>query len=391
MRQTQSRARPSLLRELNTRQVLTAIQARGPLSRAEITRFTGISGPTVTRTVSALIEANLLEEGEFRPSVLGRPGRVVSLATRNVAVLGAVVTPTRCDVLAAGLDGVVHGEHLHSFATPATYAELVKTIAQHARQVISDERKTILGLGISVPGLLDRRDQRTVISPNLHQTDGKKLGEDLAGELERETVILQESHALCLAERTYGAAKDVADFAMLDITGGLGLGVVHGGRQLEGHSGLAGELGHITVELNGKRCGCGNTGCLETVASDTALEDLLTQKLGRPVTIEEIVASGQAGTLDAEPELERVLQYLAVGLAVVINVFNPQKIFIFGRFLDADSRLFPRLLDLTRQRALAPSMADCEIIRAQGNKRLGAIAGIIHRLTGMSDENGGER
>jgi len=388
------------LRELNTRQVLTAIQARGPLSRAEITRFTGISGPTVTRTVSALIEANLLEEGEFRPSALGRPGRVVSLATRNVAVLGAVVTPTRCDVLAAGLDGVVlaagldgvvHGEHLHTFATPPTYAELVQTIARHARQVISDERKTILGLGLSVPGLLDRRDQRTVISPNLHQTDGQKLGEDLAVELERETVILQESHALCLAERTYGAAKDVADFAMLDITGGLGLGVVHGGRQLEGHSGLAGELGHITVDLHGQRCGCGNTGCLETVATDTALAGLVSAKLGRPVSIEEVVAAGQAGTLDAAAELEQVLQYLAVGLAVVINVFNPQKIFIFGHFLDADRALFPRLLELTRQRALAPSMADCEIIRAQGNKRLGAIAGIIHRLTGMSDENGGER
>jgi N-acetylglucosamine repressor len=383
MKRTSSKAQPSLLRQLNTRQVLAAIQQHGPLSRAEITRYTGISGPTVTRTVSALIEANLLEEGELRQSALGRPGRVVGLARTSVAVVGAVVGPERCEVVCAGLDGQIHEEHIRSFPTPAGYPELVRTFLKHLRQVMEEEKKSVLGLGISIPGLLNRREERTLVSPNLHQTDNHKLGEDLRKELNLETVILQESKALCLAERTYGAARDVADFAMLDITGGLGLGVVHGGRQLEGHSGLAGELGHITVELDGKRCGCGNRGCLETVATDVALAEMVSERLGKELSVEEVIAGIHSGKLKADAELERLLQYLAVGLAVVINVFNPQKLFIYGRFLDADPRLFARLVELTRERSLAPSQADCAIIRAKGNKRLGAIAGIIHHLTGI--------
>jgi N-acetylglucosamine repressor len=70
-----------------------------------------------------------------------------------------------------------------------------------------------------------------------------------------------------------------------------------------------------------------------------------------------------------------------VALSAVVNLFNPSKLFLHGRFLDATPELFPRLLELTRQRALAPSMADCEVVRARGSKQLGAIAGIIRRLT----------
>src|SRR4051812_49535997 len=107
-----SRAQPSLLRRLNERQVLAAIQAHGPLSRAEITRHTGISGPTVTRAVSALLEANLLEEGDVRQAALGRPGKVLRLAGKNVAVLGAVVGSAWCEVLSCGLHGQIDEAHV---------------------------------------------------------------------------------------------------------------------------------------------------------------------------------------------------------------------------------------------------------------------------------------
>src|SRR4051794_35465598 len=106
MNPPQERARPALLRQLNERQVLATIQSHGPLSRAEITRHTGISGPTVTRAVSVLLEARLLEEGDFRQAALGRPGKVLRLAGTSVSVLGAVVSPQRCELVSSGLDGV---------------------------------------------------------------------------------------------------------------------------------------------------------------------------------------------------------------------------------------------------------------------------------------------
>lgn len=381
MNRTRTNPRGSLLRHLSEREVLAVLQGHGPLSRAEIARYTGISGPTVTRTVAALLDAGLLEEGDMRQPSLGRPGRVLRLATKAVSVLGAVVGAKRCELVSAGLDGRIHEERIRTFSTPARYGDLVNAFVRHARQMMAERTAQILGLGISMPGLLHRRERRTVFSPNLHQTDGQRLGEDLKERLGVETAIVQESHALCLAEMTYGAAREVADFAMLDISEGMGVGVVHGGNILEGYSGLGGELGHVTVDIDGKPCGCGNRGCLETVASDTALAAALSVRLGRKCAIEEIVPLLQRGEIEAEGELAEVLEYLAVALAAVINIFNPSKLFIHGRLLDAGPDLFARLLERTRQRALVPAFTDCELVRAQGNKRLGAIAGIVHRLT----------
>jgi N-acetylglucosamine repressor len=379
-------ARPALLRQLNARQVLAALQRHGPLSRAAIARHTGVSGPTVTRAVAALLDAGLLEEGDGERPPLGRPGRVLRLAGTAVSVLGLVVGARSCELAAAGLDGQMRGPDARSFPTPPTYDGLLAEVVRRAREAAKEGGAEVLGLGVSVPGPLNRRLGRTEVSPNVHQLDGRRLGADLREQLPCEVVLLQESHALCLAERTYGAAVGVDDFAMLDISEGCGLGVVQGGRLVEGHSGLAGELGHVTVELDGAPCGCGNRGCLETVATDTALAAAVSRRLGRKLSLEEIIPEVQAGRLRIDAELERVMEYLAVGLAAVINIFNPNKLFLYGRFLDAGPDLFSRVLERTRRRALAPSMADCEVVRARGNKRLGAVAGIIHRLTTGREE-----
>ena len=291
-------------------------------------------------------------------------------------MLGLVVGTTTCEIVAAGLDGEIETDQVRQFPTPR-YDELVTLIVTKSRELMAERKTTVLGLGISVPGLLNRREGRSLFSPNLHQLDGRNLGADLRDRLQLDTAVLQECHALCLAEQVYGSARGVADFAMLDISEGLGLGVMHGGRIVQGHSGLAGELGHITVDLHGRQCGCGNRGCLETVATDAALMRAVSEKLGRPITIEDFVARLERHDWQVDDELEEVTAYLAVGVAAVINIFNPHKLFIYGRFLDARRGLFERLLELVGQRALAPNRADCEIVRAQGSKRAGVIAAAI--------------
>jgi N-acetylglucosamine repressor len=365
--------------------VLGVLQRRGPLSRAEIVRLTGISGPTVTRTTAQLLAAGLIEEGPSQHPPLGRPARVLRLATETVSVLGLVVGVEQCELVVAGLDGQLHAGARMAFPTPKDYESLISSAAEQIDQFRSISNTNVLGVGITVPGLLSRHDKRTLISPNLHQTDGRQLGLDLQRVTGLEVAILQETHALCLAEKTYGAARDVANFAMLDITGGLGLGIVDGGKILGGYNGLAGELGHVTVELDGRTCGCGNRGCLETVATDAALCTLVGERLGTRLSADELLAQLKSGEIHAPRELDRVLGYVAVALAAVINLFNPQKLFVYGRLLDLGPRIFDDLTERTAGRTLAPSLADCQIIRAQGNKRQGAVAGIIEQL--MSDDS----
>ncbi len=113
-----SGTRGSLLRRMNEREILAAIQAAGSLSCADLTRRTGISGPTVTRTVAALLRARLLEEGDLQRPALGRPGKVLRLANETASVLGLVVGARRCELVSAGLDGEIHPEYVAPLETP---------------------------------------------------------------------------------------------------------------------------------------------------------------------------------------------------------------------------------------------------------------------------------
>lgn len=366
---------------MNERRILEVIQNHGPISRAEVRELSGISAPTVSKTVASLLKARLLEECDVPATAPGRPSKILRLASESVQVLGVVVGAIRSWVLSAGLDGQLHEETMHEFPTPGTYAGLLDAITERAESLRTRKDRKTLGIGISIPGLLNRREQRTLISPNLHQTDGHTLGIDLAQRTGLETMLFQESYALCLAEWTYGNAKGLSNFAMIDVSEGLGLGVFSGGQHIGGHSGLGGELGHITVHPQGKLCGCGNRGCLETEATDRALAAAISRTAGETLSIEDVVRRVRDGVLQPTAEFNEMLEYLSIGLAAVVNLFNPSHLFVHGRFLDANDGLFSHLVELTKRRALAPTIAECQIIRARGSKRQGAIAGIIHHLT----------
>lgn len=369
---------PILLRQLNERQVARALLQHGPSSRADLARLTGLTAPTVSKAVDTLLLSGHLEELE-PASAFGRPAKRLALAARRAQVLGLVIDAQLCRLVAAGLDGQIRADDTCVFSTPDSYEALLHTAAENVRVLMQREGVTTLGMGLSIPGLVDYRQKRSLFSPNVPITNGQCPGADLAERLGVECVLMQESHALCLAERYFGSAQGLDDFAMLDVSTGVGLGVMSRGRLLLGRSGFAGEIGHITVDIRGRRCGCGNIGCLETVACDSALAWQVSQKLGRAVTIENILDPQQNALLSLE-EVAALGEYLSVGLAAVINLFNPQSLFVHGRIFELEEGMFPRVVAQARERALTPSFTDCHIVRARGSKRQGAVAVIIEHL-----------
>lgn len=372
---------PTLLGKINERQVLRVLQAQGPLSRAEVARFSGISAPTASKAVESLLKSGFLEEGEANEIGRGRPAKKIRLATRNAQVLGIVVDVDVCRIASAGLDGVIHEERSSEFPTPATYEALLEAIETRAIDLIRRKKVTTLGVAISLPGQLDYRQGQSLFSPNVPLTNYRFPGRDLETNLGVECLLIQESHALCLAERRYGAARGLDDFAMLDVNGGVGLGVMSGGRLISGHRGFAGEIGHITVENKGRKCGCGNVGCLETIACDAALAWSISQKLGRRIDIAEMLCLLQNSPQQFEAELDRACNYMAVAFSAVINLFNPSNLFVHGRFFSISPEIFPRIVEMTKKRTLPPSFEDCRIVQAKGSKRQGAIATMIEHLT----------
>lgn len=374
-----SLVRPGLLSKMNERQVLRAIQTHGALSRAEVARRSGITPPTVSKAVEALISAHFLEEHEPEAG-FGRPAKKLRLATTNIQVLGLVIDAGECRVVSTGLDGIISIERTRAFPTPDSYESLIEQAVRHLHHFLKRAGVKTLGIGICLPGLVDYRQNRGLLSPNVPITNEHSPLHDIENRLGVPCVLVHELRALCLAERYFGNARGLDDFAMLDVSTGVGLGVMSGGRLLSGQSGLAGEIGHITVDIHGRRCGCGNTGCLETVACDSALAYMCSQKLGRRVNIHEVVELAKTGAYVPNEELETLVSYLSVGVAAVINLFNPSSLFLHGKLLEIDSALFPRIIAETRKRALRPSFDECQIVQAQGSKRQGAVAAIIEHL-----------
>lgn len=367
---------PRLLRRMTVRRVLDLLRENGPCSRADLTRCSGISAPTVSKAVTTLLDQGLVEEGPATQGSLGRPGTVLRLARDRAQVLGIVLDKDRCSLTSAGLDGEIRDEQ-RSFATPDRYEELIDCLVDEVQEFTKRGRVRTLGIGLSLPGLINRREQRAVLSPNLHVTDGHRPDEDLSRRLNIDCVMYQETHVLCLAERFYHASETVDHFAMLEISTGLGLGIFTGGRLLEGHSGLAGELGHITVVPEGRPCGCGNRGCLETVATDRSLTELVSERLGRKIDLETVQQLLESGDELTGRDLRQVCEYVSIAMSAAINLFNPAILFVHGRLFDVRPGVFEDVCELARKRSLGPSSADCQIRRAQGSKAEGAIAAAI--------------
>ncbi len=372
---------PRLLSKINERLVLRMIQERGPSTRAEMSKSIGITFPTVAKAVSSLLESKLLEEYEEASIGRGRPAKRLRLASENSQIIGVAIDGTECKVASASLNGEFNEGCSLSFPTPTTYDSLLIHITSNIKKLMPTNGKVTLGVGLSVPAIIDYQDQRVVLSANLPLINGKTVGKDLQSLLGLECLVVRDSHALSLSERLHGNGGNDSSFAMLDLCGGVGLGLMIDGQFLTGDNGFAGELGHITITPNGELCPCGKKGCLETVASEWALEARMSLLLRRSVKISEILEMYRTGDTQVEIELEKMCENLALGVAYVINIVNPGKFYVYGRLFKEHPQLLDLLVEKAEHYALKPSFNSCKFEHASGGILDGTIASVINCLT----------
>ncbi len=184
----------------------------------------GPERPTVSKAALSLQKAWLLEEVEGNGPVIGRPAMKLRLASASAQVLGIVIDINRCSVVASGLDGEICEERTRRVETHTDYPSLIASLVKEARALMARPGVRTLGVGVTVPGLIDHRRGLDILSPNVHVIDGRSPGRDLGQALGIECVMIQDQHALCMAERYYGRAKGLDDFAVFD----LELGRRHG-------------------------------------------------------------------------------------------------------------------------------------------------------------------
>jgi len=352
----------------------------GPVSRAELVRRTSISAPTMTRLMENLERAGLVECDPKLRHGSGRPAAIYRPARKGVQVIGVMVGIRDSYVTATGLDGVLDPERSALFATPPTYGKFLSTLSEQVERVRNRVKAPCLGVGFSVPGLVLEADQRIALSPNLHFLDGSQPGMDLEQRVNVPVLLHQEEHGFCIAERMFGAARGVDNFAVVDICDGLGMAVVSGGRLVTGSRGFGGELGHMTIDPSGEPCGCGNCGCLETVATDLAFTRKVSQQAGRKVSVEAAVTAVREGRWNAAELLYDTLDALATGVGMIINVFNPELVLVHGALFEARDSVLGTFCDKVRRHALRPSFEGCRIGCTTVDKRLGGVAALMDRL-----------
>ncbi len=340
-----SGVRSETVRSANLATIVRALHLRGPASRSELVARTGLTRSAIGALIGELVKADLVTE--HRATSDGNPGRpspvVAPVAERTVA-LAAEVGVDSLAVAAVGLGGVVLSHERIDrprarMAVDATIDDVASMLDRVRAELRPDAR--VVGIGVGVGGLVNRTDNRIAIAPNLGWRDvafGDRLRAALGG-AER-VLVSNDADVAALAEVRRGIAAGVDEVLYVWGEVGVGGGLISRGEPITGAAGFAGEIGHVTVNPEGRPCQCGSIGCWETEVGEGAL----LSRSGRSPdggrgAVEALLVDADAGVESALSALADEARWLGIGLAGLINVMNPSMVVLGGLL----GRVYPHL------------------------------------------------
>jgi|SoiMethySBSTD1v2_1073268.scaffolds.fasta_scaffold14008_6 glucokinase len=255
-------------------------------------------------------------------------------------------------------------------------ARMIDTVIAETIAQTGARRDDVIGVGVGAPGPLDRERGIVVTTPNLGWTNFPLR--DVVAERTRLPVrIDNDANCATLGEWWLGAARGANNVIGMTIGTGIGGGIILGGRLYHGSSDVAGEIGHATIDITGRRCKCGNYGCLEAYASGPSIADRAREAVGSDdeaflvlmvggdankitaATVYEAAKLGDDVALDVVRETSR---FLGAGIANLLNIFNPDVVVIAGGVTQAGETLFGPLRREVRKRAFKPAVEACQIV-----------------------------
>lgn len=288
------------------------------------------------------------------------------------------------------------GSSIHGVVSVPTGAEqgpdaVVQRIVAAAKQSIEECRAAVpgvnvIGAGVGAPGPMDTRSGVVLLTPNLGWVN-MPLRQRLQDGLGLKTALDNDANCAVLGEWWQGAARGTQITIGLTIGTGIGGGIIIGGRLYHGASDIAGEVGHITIDANGRRCKCGNYGCIEAYASgpnialravealESGAESSLPSYVAgdlRKITAQTVYQAAQAGDELALEVVRDTAKFLGAAVAGFINIFNPEAIVIMGGVTLAGESLFEPLRREVTRRAFKPAVQVCRIVPGE----LTGVAGV---------------
>ena len=281
--------------------------------------------------------------------------------------------------------------------TPHTSKRLIEALAGAIREVGNGQE--VGGVCLAVPGNILATENRVIFSPNLHAIEGIALKDELEPRIGLPLTVENDANAAAWGEFRFGAGSDVDHLVFITLGTGVGGGVITHGVLMRGAQGAGGELGHTTIQATGPRCSCGNRGCLEAMASGTAIRrrarEVAIEKPGsalnrlastREILGEDVTRLAEEGDEAALSVLEEAGVWLGIGLAGFVNVFNPEVVAIGGGVVEAGDLILDPARREIQLRARSPARDLAEVRVAT----LGAKSGILGAAALARDPESGE-
>jgi predicted NBD/HSP70 family sugar kinase len=375
-------ASSEIARDINRDIVLEIVRSEQPISRAELSRVSGLQPSTISIIVEQLLKENWIVEGAVARRPRGRRPTMLSL-NDNLVMLVADLRPRKAILAIVDLNGrMLAHEEIRVFSDPdrsiATMIEAMQ--AMRSRY----PHKTFEGIGISVPGRVDPKSNHLILAPNLKWSDYDIKGA-IQKKLHLQVELDNDATACLLSELWFGRMSGTRDAVLISLSEGLGTAIFANGQIVSGLNGLAGEFGHIPVEPGGHLCGCGMRGCWETVASsDAALRFYSELEPGSNVTsIQRLMHMTEEGDPLATQAVERQARALGRGLRMIVAALSPELILITGALTTSWQRFGSIVKEELASSILAGSPPRLEITTEGEVARLrGAAAIALQRHSG---------
>lgn len=357
-------------REIGRRALLEEIRSSGRIPRIDLSVKTGISRATVTTITADLLREGLIEEvSDDSPNKDARRGRPrVDLQIRGAAhlIVGAKISNRSLSMVLLDFSGAQIADlefELEKSVFSASdlshvLAKATDQLAQEAGYHLGD----ISGLGVGIAGIVDAPRGFVHWSPSLDARN-VEFSDVLHAELGVPVFVDNDANLVAVAEKYFGLGKTHSDFIVVTIESGVGMGIVIGDEIYRGTRGCGAEFGHTKVHLDGAMCRCGQRGCLEAYVADYALLREATFAGGENVEgdVEELLSAARDGDTMARSIVERAGRMFAMGLANIVNIFDPELIILSGEQMRFDHLYAEEVIQAMRRSIVQVDKAPPEV------------------------------
>ncbi|MHA2937673.1 sugar metabolism global transcriptional regulator Mlc [Vibrio sp. RC27] len=345
------------IKQINAGRVYKLIDQLGPISRIDLSKLSELAPASITKITRELIGAQLIHETTVQESLSrGRPA--VGLQTKNLGWQFLSVRLGRGYLALAlhelGGDVLIDCKiDIHERDQQDLLDRLLHEIEEFF-QTYHSEIQRVTSIAVTIPGLVNSQ-KGVVVNMPYYNVVNLNLGAEIYKTTGLPVFMANDTHAWVLAEKLFGHAQESDNAILVSIHNGLNAGIIVDERVLQGKLGNIGDLGHIQINPQGELCSCGNRGCLDTVASSTALLEQAYVRIShgessslaeiQDIRIEDICFAAVEGDALAVDLIEKLGSHLGQAVSILVNLFNPDKVLIGGVINQTKDVLYPKMME----------------------------------------------